>query len=97
MYPERGVGNNTGATRLCQQIIEGHIAVHHHLAGLPGGSAVENLPDNAGNVGLIPGLERSSGGGYGIPLQYSCLENPTDREANYSPRGCTELDTTEAT
>ena len=28
------------------------------------------------------GLERSPGGGHGNPLQYSCLENPTDREAS---------------
>ena len=31
---------------------------------------------NAGDPGLIPGLERSSGEGNGNPLQYSCLENP---------------------
>ena len=43
---------------------------------------VKNLPANAGDIrdaGLIPGLERSPGGGHGNPLQYSCLENPTDR------------------
>ena len=33
------------------------------------------------DVGLIPGLTRSPGGGHGIPLQYSCLENPVDRGA----------------
>ena len=32
----------------------------------------------AGDLGLIPGLERSPGEGNGNPLQYSCLENPTD-------------------
>ena len=45
---------------------------------------VKNPPANAGDVrdiGLIPGLGRSSEGGYGNPLQYSCLENPLDREA----------------
>ena len=36
---------------------------------------------NAGDLGLIPGLGRSSGEGNGNPLQYSCLENPMDREA----------------
>ena len=39
---------------------------------------VKNPPANAGDVrdiGLIPGLGRSSEGGYGNPLQYSCLEN----------------------
>ena len=34
-----------------------------------------------GDAGLIPGLERSPGGGHGNPLQYSCLENPMDRGA----------------
>ena len=45
---------------------------------------VKDLPANAGDitdVGLIPGLGKSSGGGHGNPLQYSCLENPMDREA----------------
>ena len=36
---------------------------------------------NAGDLGLIPGLGRSPGEGNGNPLQYSCLENPMDREA----------------
>ena len=45
---------------------------------------VENLPDSAGDagdVGLIPGSERSPEGGHGNPLQYSCLENSMDRGA----------------
>jgi len=33
---------------------------------------------NAGDLGLIPGSGRSPGEGNGNPLQYSCLENPTD-------------------
>ena len=40
---------------------------------------VKNPPANAGDirdVGLIPGSRRLHGGGYGNPLQYSCLENP---------------------
>ena len=40
---------------------------------------VKNLPVNAGDAGLIPGLGRSPGGGNGNPLQCSCLENPMDR------------------
>ena len=36
---------------------------------------------NAGNSGLIPGLERSPGEGNGNPLQYYSLENPMDRGA----------------
>ena len=40
---------------------------------------VKNPPANAGDPSLIPGWGRSSGGGNGNLLQYSCLENPTDR------------------
>ena len=47
--------------------------------GFPGGSAVENLPTNVGDVGSIPELRRSPGEGNGNPLQYSCLRNPIDR------------------
>ena len=45
---------------------------------------VKNPLANAGDaedMGSIPGSERSSGGGHGNPLQYFCLENPTDRGA----------------
>ena len=45
---------------------------------------IENLPANAGDlrdVGLIPRLERSPGGGHGKLLQYLYLENPMDRRA----------------
>ena len=49
--------------------------------GFPGGSVVRNLPANAGDVGLIPGLGRSPRDGNGNPLQYSCLGNPVDRGA----------------
>ena len=36
---------------------------------------------NAGDVGLVPGLGSSPGGGNDNPLQYSHLENPMDRGA----------------
>ena len=45
---------------------------------------VKNPPVSAGDIrdiGLIPGSERSPGGGHDNPLQYSCLENPMDRGA----------------
>ena len=45
---------------------------------------VKNLPANAGDLtdlGSIPGLGRSPGGGHGNRLQYSCLENPMDKGA----------------
>ena len=47
----------------------------------PGGTDGKEPTCNAGNLGLIPGLGRSPGGGHGNPLQYSCLENSTDRGA----------------
>ena len=36
---------------------------------------------DTGDVGSIPGLGRSTGGGNGNPLWYSCLENSTDKGA----------------
>ena len=45
---------------------------------------VKNLPASPGDIrdmGWIPGLGRSPGGGNGNPLQYSCLENSMDRGA----------------
>ena len=52
--------------------------------GFPGGSVGKEPACNAGDtrdMGSIPGSGRSPGGGYGYPLQYSCLENPIDRGA----------------
>ena len=47
--------------------------------GFPGGSVVKNLPAKPGVLGSISELERSPGEGNDNTLQYSCLENPTDR------------------
>ena len=47
----------------------------------PGGSEGKASAYNEGDPGSIPGLGRSPGEGNGNPLQYSCLENPMDREA----------------
>ena len=65
--------------------------------GFPGGSAGKEFAHNAGDLGLIPGLGRSSGGRHGNPLQFSCLENPHGQRSlvGYSSWGCKELDTTE--
>ena len=49
--------------------------------GFPGGSVVNNMPVNAGDMGLISGSGRCPGGGNGKPLQYSSLENHMDRGA----------------
>ena len=49
--------------------------------GFTGGSVVKNPPVNAGDMSLIPELERSPGEENGNPLQYSCLGNPVDKGA----------------
>ena len=61
-----------------------HTHKHTHMWGFPSGSAVENPPamqDSLETRVQFLGLGRSSGGGHGNPLQYSCLENPVDRGA----------------
>ena len=60
-----------------------------HL-GFPGDSAGKESACNAGDLGLIPRLGRSSGEGRGYPLPYSGLENSLD-----SPWDHKESDTTE--
>ena len=55
--------------------------------GFSGGSVVKNSPaiqETWVDMGLIPGLERSPGGGHDNPLQYSCLGNPIDRGARWT-------------
>ena len=49
--------------------------------GFPGSSDGKEFTCNAGDTGSILGVGRSPGGGHGNPLQYSCLENLTDRGA----------------
>ena len=44
------------------------------------GSDVKESACSAKDLGLTPGLGRSAGEGNGTPLQYSCLENPMDKE-----------------
>ena len=65
----------------------------------PGGSTCKESACNVGELGSIPGLRRSPGGGHSNPLQYSCLENPMHREAwRAAVHGvCKESDTTKAT
>ena len=65
--------------------------------GFPGGSDSKESACNAGDLGSIPGLGRSPGGGHGNPLQYSCLENPHGQRSlvGYSPRSLKQSDLTE--
>ena len=62
---------------------------------------VKNPPANAGDVrdvGSTTRLGRSSGGGHGNPLQYSCLENTMEEElGRLWSIGSQKLDVTEAT
>ena len=46
------------------------------ILGFPDGSDGKESSCNAGDLGSVPGLGRSPGGGHGNPLQYFCLENP---------------------
>jgi len=58
-----------------------HFHFEEHQLGFPGGLDSKESASNAGDPTSVPGCGRSPGGGHGNPLQYSCLENPTDREA----------------
>ena len=58
--------------------------MYHFSQGLPQWLSGKEPTRNTGDIGdmdSIPGSGRSTGGGNGNPLQYSCLENPMDREA----------------
>ena len=64
--------------------------------GFLGSSNSKESACSAGDLGLIPGSGRYLGEGHGILLQYSCLENPMDREAWWAtvhevPKSWTQL------
>ena len=65
--------------------------------GFPCSSLGKESACSAGDLGSIPGLARSPGGGHGNPLRYSCLNNPHGQKSlvGYSPWDGKELDTTE--
>ena len=73
------------------------VAAARMTIGFRGGSDGKESTWNKGNLGSIPGLGRSPGGGHGNPLQYSCLENPPEQRnlVGYSPWGCKESATIE--
>ena len=62
-----------------------------------GGSGGKESTCSEGDLGLIPVLGRSPGGGHGNPLQYSCLENRHGQRSlvGYSLWGLKKSDTTE--
>ena len=65
--------------------------------GFPGGTDSKGSSRNAGDLGLIPELGRSPGGGHGNPFQIFCLENPHGQRSlvGYSSWGCKESDMSE--
>ena len=67
------------------------------LWGFPSGSDGKESACDAGDLGLVPGLRRSSREWYSNPLQYLCLENPQGQRSLvvYSPWVCKESDMTE--
>ena len=79
------------------------LAVHRPALGLSPYSRGKESTCNAGDIpamqgsdtDLVPGLERSPGGGKGQPIQYSCLENPMDKRSLVGYGGLKESDTRE--
>ena len=68
--------------------------IHRSSLGFAGGLGGKESACNVGDLGLIPGLERSPGEGNGNPLQYSWLENSMDRGAwRATVHGVTESQT----
>ena len=78
-----------------------YVHIYASTMVLTGGLVVKNSPANAEateDVGSISGSERSPGGGNDNSLQYSCLENPTDRGAwKVTVHGVTKSWTQEST
>ena len=71
--------NTMNQAQLCHIFLKVHI-----FEGFSGGASVKEPTCQCRRHkrwGLIPGLGRSPGVGHGNPVQYSCLENPMDREA----------------
>ena len=78
------LGAALGQEPLCpirSQAPRGFIYLGNPLVGFPGGSDGKESACNVGDLGSIPDLGGSPGGGKGNPLQYSCLGNPMDRGA----------------
>ena len=81
--------NAYGKSNVCKMNLLRHLR--------PGDSYGKESAFSAGDLGSIPGLRRSPGGGYDNPLWYSCLENPHGQRylVGNSPWGRKESYTTE--
>ena len=82
----------SGSFFLMEDCHPGMLLLLHMFGGFSNGSDGKESACNTGDPGSIPGSERSLGEGNCNPLQYSCLENPTDRGAWWA---CKESDPTE--
>ena len=58
-----------------------------HCSGFPCGSSGKESTHNAGDLGSIPRLGKSPGEGNGNPLQYPCLEKPTEEPGGLQSMG----------
>ena len=72
-----------------------------HCEGFPGAASGKEPACQCRRhkrCGFDPWVRKTPGGGHGNPLQYSCLENPMDREAWwFTTYRVAKLDTTEVT
>ena len=66
-------------SKSCFRTLERIQSMARFQPGFHGGSDGQESTRSEGDLGLIPGLGRSSGGEHGNPFQFSCLENPMDR------------------
>ena len=70
---------------LCCTKTSHQLTMYHYtwycILGLPWCSDGKESACNTGDLGSVPGLGRSPGGGHGNQLQHSCLENSMDRGA----------------
>ena len=77
----------SNSVNACTRVKHVHTKLFTNVHGIiihnsfPCGSAGKECTCHAGDLGSMPGLGRSPGGGRGNPRQYSCLENPMDRGA----------------
>ena len=80
-----------------QDLLEKGQATDSRILGLPWWLRCKESTCNAGDLGLTTGLGRTPGGGYGNPLEYSCLENPHGQrnQLGYSPWDHNNSDITE--
>ena len=81
MVWEGGLAGCPGAGEMVGVGVRGNWRKFWTTEGFLGSSKGKESACNAGDLGLIPGLARSSRKGNGNPLQYSCLKNPMDRGA----------------